>query len=134
MTKILQIRHGHVEGIKPERFRGRADLSLMSRGIAEAQAVAHRIVSDWGPVRVYSSPMRPCIQTGDAVAAACGVDREIIDSLNDIDYGAWSREVTMKCGASTRHYFIRGCPRRISSNFPTATGHNDTGPLQLQAM
>jgi broad specificity phosphatase PhoE len=28
MTKILLIRHGHVEGIKPERFRGREPLAL----------------------------------------------------------------------------------------------------------
>jgi hypothetical protein len=28
MTKILLIRHGHVEGIKPERFRGREPLEL----------------------------------------------------------------------------------------------------------
>jgi Fe-S-cluster containining protein len=27
MTIILLVRHGHVEGIKPERFRGRADLA-----------------------------------------------------------------------------------------------------------
>ena len=28
MTKIILVRHGHVEGISPERFRGRADLLL----------------------------------------------------------------------------------------------------------
>ena len=40
LAKLLLIRHGHVEGIMPERFRDRADLPLTSRGIAEAQAVA----------------------------------------------------------------------------------------------
>jgi hypothetical protein len=30
MTKILLIRHGHVEGIRPPRFRGRADLPLIA--------------------------------------------------------------------------------------------------------
>ena len=28
MTKIILVRHGHVEGISPERFRGRAELAL----------------------------------------------------------------------------------------------------------
>jgi hypothetical protein len=28
MTKIVLTRHGHVEGIKPERFRGREPLAL----------------------------------------------------------------------------------------------------------
>jgi len=32
MTKILLVRHGHVEGISPERFRGRADLPLTAGG------------------------------------------------------------------------------------------------------
>jgi probable phosphoglycerate mutase len=45
VTKILLVRHGHVEGITPERFRGRADLPLTSLGQAEAQAVAKRIAA-----------------------------------------------------------------------------------------
>lgn len=89
MTKILLIRHGHVEGIMPERFRGRADLPLTSRGIAEAQAVAQRIASGWQPLKTYTSPMRRCIETSDAIAKACGIASEVIDQLNDIDYGAW---------------------------------------------
>src|ERR1700719_5138014 len=32
MTKILLVRHGHVEGISPERFRGRATLPLTAEG------------------------------------------------------------------------------------------------------
>jgi broad specificity phosphatase PhoE len=73
----------------PERFRGRADLPLTNRGIAEAQAVAQRIASGWRPLKLYTSPMKRCIQTGDAIAKACGAASEIIDQLNDIDYGAW---------------------------------------------
>ena len=37
MTKILLTRHGHVEGIKPERFRGREPLDLTARGRADAR-------------------------------------------------------------------------------------------------
>ena len=89
MTKILLVRHGHVEGIKPERFRGRAELPLTSRGGAEAQAVARRIATGWQPMKVYTSPMKRCIETGHAIAKACGVESQVIDELNDIDYGAW---------------------------------------------
>ena len=89
MTKILLVRHGHVEGIKPERFRGRTELPLTHRGVLEAQAVARRIASAWRPVMVYTSPMQRCVETGRAIANACGVESEAIDHLNDIDYGAW---------------------------------------------
>jgi phosphoserine phosphatase len=89
VTKILLIRHGHVEGIKPERFRGRADLALTDRGRAEAQAVAKRIAAGWLPARIYVSPMRRCAETGGAIVKACGVEALTLEDLNDIDYGAW---------------------------------------------
>lgn len=89
MTKILLVRHGHVEGIKPERFRGRADLPLTNRGASEAQAVARRIATAWQPIKVYTSPMKRCIETGHAIAEACGIESRVLDELNDIDYGAW---------------------------------------------
>ena len=89
MTKILLIRHGHVEGIEPERFRGRADLPLTSRGMAEARATAGRVASGWKPVKVYTSPLARCVATGAAIAEACGAASAIIDDLVDMDYGAW---------------------------------------------
>jgi probable phosphoglycerate mutase len=89
MTKILLIRHGHVEGIKPERFRGREPLELTARGRSEAAAVAERIAGAWQPSKIYTSAMGRCVATGAAIAKACGIGAEICDDLNDIDYGAW---------------------------------------------
>ena len=89
MTKILLTRHGHVEGITPERFRGRAPLELTERGRAQAQAVAKCIAGAWRPSKIYTSPMGRCVATGAAIAKACGIAAEICDDLNDIDYGAW---------------------------------------------
>jgi broad specificity phosphatase PhoE len=89
MTKILLVRHGDVEGIKPERFRGRAELPLTDRGVSEARAVARRIASAWRPVQVYTSPLQRCVETGRVIAKACKIDSEAIDHLDDIDYGAW---------------------------------------------
>jgi broad specificity phosphatase PhoE len=89
VTKILLTRHGHVEGIEPKRFRGRADLALTERGRAEAEAVAKRIASGWRPSMIYTSPLRRCIATGASISKACGVEARALDALNDIDYGAW---------------------------------------------
>jgi phosphoserine phosphatase len=89
VTKILLTRHGHVEGIEPKRFRGRADLTLTKRGRAEAEAVAQRIATSWRPSMVYTSPLRRCVATGAAISKACDVDARALDALNDIDYGAW---------------------------------------------
>ena len=42
--RLLLTRHGHVDGIKPARFRGRAELELTPTGLAQADAhcPAHR--------------------------------------------------------------------------------------------
>ena len=89
MTKLLLTRHGHVEGIHPERFRGRADLPLTEGGVAEARALARRIASHWKPAAIYTSPLQRCVVTGRLVAEACGIAPSALDGLMDIDYGAW---------------------------------------------
>ena len=89
MSKILLIRHGHVEGIKPERFRGREPLDLTKQGRAEAACVARQIASRWRPGKIYTSPMDRCVKTAEAIAEACRLTAETCDDLNDIDYGAW---------------------------------------------
>jgi phosphoserine phosphatase len=90
MTRILLVRHGHVEGIKPERFRGRQPLELTAQGRAEAQAVARRIASGWTPRQIYTSPMSRCVKTAEAITSACRLTgAEICADLNDLDYGDW---------------------------------------------
>jgi probable phosphoglycerate mutase len=89
MTRILLTRHGHVEGIKPARFRGRAELELTAHGLAQADALARRIAATWKPAAVFTSPLHRCVLTGGKIAAACGIKGEVRDGLHDIDYGAW---------------------------------------------
>ncbi len=89
MTRILLSRHGHVDGIRPARFRGRAELALTDRGLAQADALARRIAAHWKPVAVYTSPLQRCVATGARIAAACGVTASVHEGLGDIDYGAW---------------------------------------------
>jgi phosphoserine phosphatase len=89
MTVILLVRHGHVEGIKPERFRGRADLVLTETGERQAELLALRIASQWAPASIHTSPLRRCVATGAAIAGACGVPSEPLGGLIDLDYGAW---------------------------------------------
>ena len=89
MTRILLTRHGHVDGIRPARFRGRAELALTARGLAQADALAKRIAGHWKPAAVYTSAMQRCVVTGGRVAEACGIPASVHEGLGDIDYGAW---------------------------------------------
>lgn len=89
MTKILLTRHGHVDGIRPARFRGRAELPLTDHGLAQADALARRIARHWKPAAVYTSLLQRCVVTGDKIAEACGIAASVHEGLGDIDYGTW---------------------------------------------
>jgi len=87
--QIILIRHGEVEGIHPERFRGRMELELTALGRQQAKAVAQRIAAEFSPQAVYTSPMGRCRETGADIAAACGLSAQVLEGVNDLDYGQW---------------------------------------------
>jgi probable phosphoglycerate mutase len=89
MTKIILTRHGHVEGITPERFRGRLDLKLTALGQRQIAATSRRINAAWRIAAIYTSPMSRCVLTGQAMAASSGLTVTPLPGLNDIDYGEW---------------------------------------------
>ena len=88
-TTILLVRHGHVPGISPKKYRGRIALELTGRGVAEARKTADWIARHRQPLAVYTSPLKRCKDTGAAIAARCNVRTEILPALNDLDYGDW---------------------------------------------
>src|SRR5260370_8680793 len=89
MTKIILVRHGHVEGISPERFRGRADLMLTPEGHRQAEATARRIHATWAPAAIYTSPLSRSRATGEAIGKPLGLSPTPVEGLSDIDYGEW---------------------------------------------
>jgi broad specificity phosphatase PhoE len=89
MTRIILVRHGHVDWLMPERFRGRAELPLSSRGRRQAVVAAGYIAASWKPDAVYTSPLGRCRETGAAIAAPFRLEPHPIDGLSDIDYGEW---------------------------------------------
>jgi probable phosphoglycerate mutase len=107
MTRLLLIRHGHVEGIEPARFRGREDLALTPLGRRQAQATAQRIAAHWRIAAVYSSPLQRCVATAAAIAAACAVPSTVLAALNDLDYGAWQGQTLAQVRASAPELFER---------------------------
>jgi len=89
MTRIILVRHGHVDWLAPERFRGRAELPLSSLGRRQALAAADYIAATWKLDAVYTSPLGRCRDTGAAIAAPFHLEPRPIDGLADIDYGEW---------------------------------------------
>ncbi|AOY95953.1 histidine phosphatase family protein [Pseudomonas sp. ZM23] len=88
-TKLILTRHGHVDWIAPERFRGRADLALSNLGERQAKMLSERIASSWKPDMIYTSPLSRCVHTGAAISQATGARAEPLADLMDTDYGQW---------------------------------------------
>jgi broad specificity phosphatase PhoE len=115
MTRILLTRHGHVDGIRPARFRGRAELSLTEHGLAQADALAGRIARHWKPAAVYTSPLQRCVVTGGKIATACGITASVHEGLGDIDYGAWQMRTHEEVEAQTpeAYHLWRSAPHLV---------------------
>jgi probable phosphoglycerate mutase len=90
MTRILLIRHGHVAGIVPKRFRGRVDLPLSEDGHRQARDAAAYIAARYQPAAIYSSPLQRCRDCAIVLADLLSMPLpQVRPQLNDIDYGLW---------------------------------------------
>jgi phosphoserine phosphatase len=135
MTKLLVIRHGHVEGIKPERFRGRAPLPLTAQGRAEAAAVARRIAAAWRPSRIYTSPMERCVKVGEAIAQACRLAAaQRCDDLNDLDYGEWQFKTYAEVEAQNPDLFAAWFAAPHLIRFPRGESLQDVAARTANAL
>jgi probable phosphoglycerate mutase len=86
---LILVRHGHVEGIHPERFRGRIDLPLTELGRKQAAATAEFIAPHWPAAAIYASPLARCVDTATAIGKAQDKIVHPLPELLDIDYGPW---------------------------------------------
>jgi broad specificity phosphatase PhoE len=86
---LILVRHGHVEGIHPERFRGRTDLPLTELGLKQAATTAKFIASQWPAAAIYASPLIRCLDTAHAIGEAQNLSVQPLPLLIDIDYGKW---------------------------------------------
>jgi broad specificity phosphatase PhoE len=89
ITTMVLVRHGETEWNRVERFRGRTDIELNETGHTQAQAVAGRLAT-WPVQAVFSSPLKRALDTARPIAAACGHELSILESVIDVDYGDWA--------------------------------------------
>ncbi len=89
MTRIILIRHGQTAWNKVERIRGQVDIPLDETGWAQAGVTAERVVEEWKPVAVYSSPLQRAVQTAQAIARRLGQEVRPVPGFNDMNFGQW---------------------------------------------
>lgn len=134
MTLILLTRHGHVDGIRPERFRGRAELALTELGQNQARLLAQRIASDWSPNAVYCGPLQRCVATGTAIANACGTRLQPLGELNDLDYGKWQSNTYEETRSDDPHLFATWFAAPQLVRFPDGEALQDVAARTAEAL
>jgi phosphoserine phosphatase len=125
MTRIILTRHGHVEGIEPERFRGRADIPLTEQGEVQARALARRIAREWPPAAIYTSPLERCRATAAEIGKACGVDVRELADLVDLDYGVLQWKTCEEVSRDYPELYRRWLAAPQSVHFPQGESLQD---------
>ena len=89
MTTFALVRHAPHD-LVGHALVGRAPgVSLSPDGRRQAEAVAERL--EPGSIQaLYSSPLERARATAAAIAGRLGLEVQIADELNEIDYGAWT--------------------------------------------
>jgi broad specificity phosphatase PhoE len=88
MTEFLLIRHGETEWNRELIFRGRADIPLSAKGLAQAEQLAAALASEKIDA-LYASPLSRAQQTAASLAASRGLEVEASDHLLDMNFGEW---------------------------------------------
>lgn len=88
-TRLVLVRHGHVEGIDPPHFRGRTDLPLTVLGTRQAEKTRDLVACLPRPAAAYASPLSRCMTTAGIIAQPLSLAVASMPSFLDIDYGEW---------------------------------------------
>lgn len=88
-TRLILVRHGSTEHSPAMRLSGINQLPLSDRGLAQADALAARLRAVPSVAAVLSSPLLRAAQTAAPIAEAIGLDVQIEDGLQEVDFGAW---------------------------------------------
>jgi phosphoserine phosphatase len=134
MTRIVLVRHGHVPGITPERFRGRMDIALSDEGLRQAETTARYIAARWLPTFVYTSPLSRCRVTGQAIAIQCGVTAAVLPELNDLDYGTWQWKTHEDAGRECPERYRLWCQTPQLVHFPEGEGLRELAARTAEAL
>lgn len=97
-TTIILVRHGHVPGIAPPSFRGRADLPLTEQGIHQAGLTRDYLAFSTRPTVAYASPLSRCMRTGEIIAKPHAITVVPLPGFVDIDYGEWQGKTFEEVG------------------------------------
>lgn len=90
---IYIVRHCETKLNGEDRFVGSTDdeeAMLNKKGISQAKKLAE-FFKDKNIIRIYSSPLKRCLQTANAIKGDSNLFIEVEDDLREMDYGKWEK-------------------------------------------
>jgi probable phosphoglycerate mutase len=91
MTTFYLIRHASNDMLAKGIAGRTPGLSLNREGQREAEKLATRLARK-GIQLIFSSPMERAVETAVPLAKRLGLDIQLSDALNEIDFGAWTQQ------------------------------------------
>ena len=103
---ILLVRHGETEWNRARRYQGWSDSPLTLLGVAQAQAIGHRLraLPEAGAAEIIASPTGRARRTAEIIAGCLGRTAPLSfdERLREISLGAWDgldrREIRTRMG------------------------------------
>lgn len=86
--QIVLVRPGVTDFDEEGRIKGRLDLPMSERGVAQVDATVKEL-ADISLDCVYCGPGQAAIQTAELLAAAQGAKVKVMDQLCNLDVGLW---------------------------------------------
>jgi probable phosphoglycerate mutase len=89
ITTIILVRHAEHDGLGRTLVGRRVGIALNARGFEQAGRLADKLARR--PIaQIISSPRLRARQTGEPIAAACGLSLQIAADFDELDYGEWT--------------------------------------------
>jgi broad specificity phosphatase PhoE len=133
MTTVFLVRHGRTGWNKEQIFRGHKDVPLDEVGREEARLVGERLKGE-GITAVFSSPLSRAKETAEAVARSHNVEVQIVEGLNDLNFGEWeglSRKEVQKQYPDLYKQW-QGAPHKVM--FPGGEGLDSVRSRAMEAV
>jgi broad specificity phosphatase PhoE/ribonuclease HI len=88
-STLVLVRHGVTAFTIEKRFSGSGDPPLIEAGRAQARMTGARLAARGGIDRIVASPLSRARETAQLLAKALGLEVELDDDLQEVDFGAW---------------------------------------------
>lgn len=102
--KVFLVRHGQIDYGSEKRYIGITDLPLSDAGIRQVTRLKE-FFSGIEIEKVFTSPLKRCMQTADILLEGSNAKEKILDELKEINMGEWENKTINYIKANFREMY-----------------------------